>query len=581
MVSKIRTLVQLLTDKILFSIKRFPEAAGMATATVTVLIVMNHWRAPKETVELLTRMAMTLALGFPITLALRVLAEQETKWGKKLSTLLLPLTLGILVMYFTCLLRELSPLTISRYIAYSLACYLAFLFIPYLSNRQHFELYVLDLFVKFCVTYLYAATLFLGLAAILLTINLLFAVQLSDKLYLDLWLLCAGLFAPVCFLGEIPERSRTLAPEQYPYVLKVLFVQILIPLLSVYTIILYAYFGKILITQTWPQGLVAHLVLWYALCGTLLIFILHPLRTRNGIAERFSQLFPWFILPLLGMMFIAMGKRIAAFGVTENRYYVLAAGVWVTGCMLYYCFSKRPRNVLLPVTLAVVAFLTVTGPWSSFSASRYSQHQRLVTLLTKYELLDDGAIVPRPHLSTEAKHEISSIIGYFRDHHSLQEINLLPDDFTIDDMEKVFGFAFTRSHPVGPDGREYFYYQLPDEERLIPLEGYEFFVDLTGIYKGIYWEQTINQKGFTVTYSGQEKILVISEDNKEVYRKNLADLLEAEWTTFESTGRWLIVDQNENLNLRYLIKHIQGWENRSTGELGIDGVGFYLFIKKR
>ncbi|NLW55714.1 MAG: DUF4153 domain-containing protein [Firmicutes bacterium] len=577
MVGKIRTLMQLLAGKILLSIKRFPEAAGMAAATVTLLIVINHWRAPKETVELLTRMAMTLALGFPITLALKVLTEQETRWSRKLPILLLPLALAILFAYFTCLLKELNTITISRYIAYSLICYLAFLFIPYLSNRKHFELYVLNLFIKFCAIYLYAATLFLGLAAILLTIKLLFAVQLSEKLYLDLWLLCAGLFAPVCFLGEIPEHSQTFEPEHYPYVLKVLFVHILIPLLSVYTIILYAYFGKILVTQTWPKGLVAHLVLWYALCGTLLIFILYPLRTRNGIAERFSKLFPWLILPLLAMMFVTMGKRIEAFGVTENRYYVLAAGVWVTGCMLYYCFSKRPRNLLLPVTLALIAFLTVTGPWSSFSVSRYSQNRRLVTLLTKYELWVDGAIAPQSHLSTEAKQEISSIIAYFRDHHSLKEISLLPDDFTIDDMEKVFGFAFTPQRRTGPDGREYFHYQLADKERLFPLEGYELFVDLTGIYS----EKTISQRGLTITYSGQEKILVIIEDNKEIYRKNLADLLKEERTAFESAGKWLFMDQNEKLKLRYLVKQVHGWEDPLTGELEIDWVGFYLFIKKR
>ncbi len=576
MVSKIRTLVQLLTDKIFLSIKRFSEAAGMAAATVTILMIMNHWRAPKETVDLLTRMAMTLAIGFPISLTLRILAEQETRWRSKLPAFLLPLTLAIQLIFFIFLLKELNPITISRYVAYSLVCYLAFLFIPYLSGRKHFELYVLDLFMKFCMTFLYAATLFLGLAAALLTINLLFAARISDKLYLDLWLLCAGLFAPLCFLGEIPARTQTFEPEHYPSVLRVLFVQILLPLLSVYTVILYAYFGKILLTKTWPQGLVAHLVLWYALCATLLIFILHPLRERHGSAERFAKYFPWFILPLLAMMFVAMGKRIAAFGVTENRYYVLAAGVWVTGCMLYFCFRRRPRNVLLPVTLAIVAFLTVTGPWSSFSVSRYSQNKRLESLLTKYGLLADGALVPRPQLSTEAKQEICSILAYFRNNHNLKEISLLPDDFTIDKMEEVFGFAFTPQGRIGPDGREYFYYQLADEDRLISLEDFEFLADLTQLYT----EKTISQKGLTLTYSSQKKMLVILENNKEIYKKNIADLIK-EQPAFESSGKWAIMDQNENLNLRYLFKQVHGWKDTLTGEEEIDEAGFYLFIKRK
>jgi len=57
------------------------------------------------------------------------------------------------------------------------------------------------------------------------------------------------------------------------------------------------------------------------------------------------------ILPLLAMMFIAMGIRINAYGITENRYFVLAAGLWVTGSMLYLIISKEPRNVYLPASL--------------------------------------------------------------------------------------------------------------------------------------------------------------------------------------------------------------------------------------
>jgi len=578
MVSKIMSLVQLLTHKILISIKRFPEAAGFAAATVTLLIVMNHWQAPKETVAVLTRMAMTLALGFPIALALKVFWEQNTRRYRKLKKLIFPLALVLLIAYFLCLLKEISQITISRYLAYSLACYLVFLFIPFLANHKHFELYVLDLFTKFCITYLYAATLYLGLAAILLTIKLLFAVQISDKLYFDLWLISAGIFAPVYFLGEVPERSRAFDPNNYPYVLKVLFVYILIPLLSVYTIILYAYFIKIIITQTWPIGLVAHLVLWFALCSTLLIFILHPLRKQNGIAEWFSKLCPWLILPLIAMMFVAMGKRIEAFGITENRYYVLAAGLWVTGCMLYYCFTKRPRNMLLPVSLSLMAFLAVTGPWSSFTVSKHSQNHRLVTLLSKYELLENDTIIPRPNLSGEAKREISSIIAYFRDNHNLQDISMLPEDFAINDMEEVFGFELTRDRNIRRDGHEYFHCQLTDEERLISLEGYEVFVDLTDVYT----EKTITQKEFyDITYSSQEKVLLITKDGRELYKRNLAALLKEEGTALESAPQPIIMDRNENLNLRYLIKQVRGWKDPTTGELDIDWLSFYLFIKRR
>ena len=95
---------------------------------------------------------------------------------------------------------------------------------------------------------------------------------MTFRLYFDFWLVIAGLLAPIYFLAEIPKHTRTYEPEHYPNVLQVLFVYILIPLFSVYTIILYAYFAKIISTQTWPIGLVGHLVLWYAVFSAILIF---------------------------------------------------------------------------------------------------------------------------------------------------------------------------------------------------------------------------------------------------------------------------------------------------------------------
>lgn len=579
MVGKIWTLIQLLTAKVANSLRRFPEAAAFLVGTVTLLILMTHWPAPEETIELLSKIAMTLALGFPLSLSFKVLLERYTPRRPKLRLMIIPVTLGLLILYFWLDLKTITQGTTIRYLAYNLALYLAFVFIPYLGRRQGFELYVLDLAIKFCVSYFYAVTLYIGIALTLFTIGQLFTVRVSENLYLDFWLISAGIFAPFYFLAEIPGADRSYERETYPPVLKVLFVYILIPIVTVYTIILYAYFAKIIFTQTWPVGLVAHLVLWFALLSSLLLFTLYPLRRQNVISNRFSQLFPWLILPLIGMMFVAMGKRVVAFGLTENRYYVLVAGLWVTGWILYYCFSKHPRNVLLPVSLAIVAVLSVNGPWSSFAVAKYSQNQRLVALLRKYELLEGTAIIPCPDLPYEGRREISAVIAYFKDNHSLREINLLPDDFELDDMEKIFGFEFTRGSRS--DTREYFYYQLAKEERILSLEGDEVFADLTQVYTD---EIKIGNELYTLTYSGRDQVLVISQDGRELYRKNVKDLLakelKAQELTLDSTPRLIITDQNDDVKLRYLFKQVRGHKNPLTEKLELAGFDFYLILEK-
>ncbi|HBQ86632.1 MAG TPA: DUF4153 domain-containing protein, partial [Syntrophomonas sp.] len=286
MIKRIPGLAQKLWHDFLGSIKRFPEAIIFAVTTVVLLIVMNHWQTSEQTTKLLTRLAMTLAFGFPIALSLNVLFEHNPQRRSK-PMIIFSLALVVLAAYFIFFLKEINPVSISRYIAYSLSSYLAFVFIPYLSHRKHFELSVIELLTRFCITFLYSATLFLGLSAILFTVDQLFAMGINSKPYFDLWLIMAGIFAPVFFLAKIPVPALDSEPDSYPKVLKALFLYILIPLLSVYTIILFTYFAKIIITQTWPIGLVSHLVLWYAVFSALLIFCLEPLSKQSRMAEQF------------------------------------------------------------------------------------------------------------------------------------------------------------------------------------------------------------------------------------------------------------------------------------------------------
>jgi hypothetical protein len=580
MARRIRALVQQLKAKAANSLQRFPEAAAFLVATVSLLIFLIHDPVLlEETAELLNRIAWTLALGFPLTLCFRELLERYAPHRPKMRGMILPVTLGLLILYFSLGLKEINLVTSTRYVAYSLTSYLAFIFIPYLGRHKDFEFYVLDLALKFCVSYFYAATLYIGIALTLFTIDQLFAVSVCAELYLDFWLICAGIFAPLYFLAEIPGSDRSYEQDTYPQVLKFLFVYILIPIVTVYTIILYTYFAKIIFTQTWPVGLVAHLVLWFALLSSLLLFILYPLRRENRASDKFSRIFPWLILPLIGMMFVAMGKRVAAFGLTENRYYVLLAGLWVTGWMLYYCFTKHRRNVLLPISLAVVAFLSVTGPWSSFAVAKYSQNQRLIGLLRKYELLKGSTIIPRPDLPLEGRQEISAILAYFNKNHSLKEIKLLPAAFELDDMENVFGFKYIRGGRS--NARGYFYYQMAEADRILSLEGDEVFVDLTRVYAN---EIQIGNDLYTLTYSGQNQVLVITREGRELYRKNVKDLLtndlQAQNLSVGSTPQLIITDQNEEVKLSYLFTEVRGFQDPLTEKYELTGFEFYLFIKK-
>jgi len=80
-------------------------------------------------------------------------------------------------------------------------------------------------------------------------------------------------------------------------------------------------------------------------------------------------------------------------------------------------------------------------------------------------------------------------------------------------------------------------------------------------------------------------VLVIAKDEQELYRKNIAILisnaLREQDTASKASQKQIITDQNENLDLCYLLKNVRGWKDPATGEFEIDWADFYLFVKER
>ena len=50
---------------------------------------------------------------------------------------------------------------------------------------------------------------------------------------------------------------------------RILVIYVIAPLLTAYTAVFYIYSLRILLNWGWPDGIVANMVLWYALIGTV------------------------------------------------------------------------------------------------------------------------------------------------------------------------------------------------------------------------------------------------------------------------------------------------------------------------
>lgn len=568
-----------LAIKLFTSLKRFPEAISLTTAVVIIHIFLHHLDrslANNDLRDTLVRVSMVLAIGVPLLLSLKLFFERKPSLPNPLKiTLYLGVTIG-LVLYYFCLLKDLTMVSSTRYTAYTLACYLIFFFIPYFYKRKNFELYCVQLLTNFAVTYFYAVVLYLGLAAILFTISKLFLVQMG-RVYFDIWLMVVGIFAPAYFLADVPHLKKEFQVAGYPKVLKILLLYIVVPLIIAYSAILYVYFAKIIITKTWPEGIVSHLVLWYSLISSVVFFFINPFRATIKWIAKFLSLIPKFMLPLLAMMFVAMGLRIQSYGITENRYFVMVAGLWVTGLLLYYLFSKKVNNIILPISLALVAALSVTGPWSSYSISKLSQNNRFAAILTKYDMIRDDLVVkPERQLPKAAKAELVSVLSYFERFHSLAELKYLPQGFKLSQMPKIFGFEVKQEDLNHRDYKAYFNYEFPDNQ-LVNIAGFDYFVNIP--HSDI--TKTELGKKMTITYTLETDILKVLVRGKEIYSQKVSDLITPllNKETAPNQTSLSFPDENNQLKVLYVCNSISGQKNPFTEENEINYLNFFVFIK--
>lgn len=488
------------------TLRRFWSSIALSIAlTVTVIFNINRQGAFLQ--ENLTKVSLSLLAGILISWCVILYLERKSQepntsssYRYNLIALAVSLALGGLLYL---MLNGLTFVTEVRHVAICASLFLLFLVIPNLRREKGFEMYLVRLFMQAVVAGIFAGVVFLGLGAAVFTVSSLFSLEVVYDVYLKLFVGVFGILGSFLFMSGIPELGEDISYDTYPKILKSLIVNVVIPLLLIYAAILLVYFAKILFTWQWPVGLVSNLVIWYALIGTGVFFFVQPLTQENRWAQMFSKYFPIVLIPLLAMMFVSMGIRVKYYGITESRYYVLLVGIWLLGSMLHLIFSKEKKNATLLLTLVVLVALSVVGPWSAFSVSKWSQNRRLESICAKYGMIQEGALVPQGEVSPEDKKEIAAILTYFERYHTLEDVRVLPDEFTLEAFEELFGFSYD---PYG-------------YARVIEIVGPEdasSFLDVTGYNYLFQFGSSVYREGPQVSLSQGDVSLEYDMDKESV-----------------------------------------------------------------
>ncbi len=445
---KIIALNYLVTNAI-SSLKRFPLVliSSIIAVCFSIYFIENSGNIDNNLFYI--NAILSASLGIPLFFSIGIIASKfnlNLKWNIALNCL------GVLIL---ALLYYSFPLDSTyqnisqpyiRYAIFNICIHLFVSFVPYFNNKQHngFWNYNKVLFLRFLLSFLYSIFLYLGIVLAIVSLNLLFNIDIHEKLYFELFIGIFGIFNTWFFISGIPTDLEKLEDlKEYPKGLKIFSQFVLLPLLILYLIILYAYASKIIFQWNWPKGLVSYLIIIVAVLGILNLLLIFPygkLEGNNWI-RKFSRAYYFILSPLVIMLFLAILMRTGDYGLTINRYLIITLGVWLSMVCIYFMIGKSNIK-FIPISLCIITIAISFGPWSVFKVSERSQVNRLRNLLIENKIIVNDKIVNEPQWKFDKKYilsgnnldlnenktsdslhnEIKSIIDYLDDHHGFQSI---------------------------------------------------------------------------------------------------------------------------------------------------------------
>lgn len=401
------------------------------------LLYLNRIESGDTSYSFIVKMAMCCYLALPLMTSLRCLTERmkQAPYVKEAVQLA---GIAILVVYYFSLPKqviEVPAFYIYRFLALITCFHLMASFLPFIGRNEAngFWNFNKSLFLRFLLSSLYTLVLFAGISIAIWAITELFKVTFYNKIYLDLFLLMSGIFNTWFFLSGVPADYTQLQDDKvYPKGLKIFTQYVLLPIVTIYLLILYGYLFKILFSASLPIGWVSNLILAFSVSGMLALLLVHPWQfmEENKWIRLYTRYYYFLLLPLIILMMLAIGRRISDYGITENRYLVAILAVWLLMICVYFIISKLRSIKFVPLSLAILSIIFCLGPLSAFNISLKSQLNHLRKELKQAGMLDDKN-PPRVHpndrsLKPELENAIGSRIVYICSNHGYQKLqNLL------------------------------------------------------------------------------------------------------------------------------------------------------------
>ncbi|MFT3753048.1 MAG: DUF4153 domain-containing protein [Paludibacter sp.] len=528
------------------------------------------------------------SLGIPFTVALTLFFEEFKILILNLVINLLAIVL--LLVYCFSLPDKFSTADISQLGVLGIVFILSAFVVSFLRRNSDVSFWEFSktFIIQLIISFIFSQVLMMGLSLAILSLKELFKVDIDPKVYGNLAVVCYGLFAPVYFLANVPAGAEKHKQEfTFDKFLKILGLYILLPILAVYTLILYVYLIQIVVKWELPEGWVSWLVSILALGGFLCMLILYPLRSNveNKIVAAFSKFFPIVLLPLLVLMTIGIFRRFDDYGFTINRAYVFLLNFWLYGISIYLFVTKSAHLKWIVISFVTIAFISSVGPWSVYEVTRRNMLNEIGQLLNESHLLKNGKVIDNSGykikindtLGTRLATKVEYVCMTFGSG-AMQRFYKEPiGNKSAWDVEKTLGINEMIPKSKNGNNVNYFNANVRNENHVVQIDSYKTFIRIN---KASDVEEIYKTKELSVLYKNNT-IMVKSLDGKA---KTLSIPL-AEKLNFiiraQNKENSFTVDEltQENENYKLIINHIVGFQKPGTAGITVTDLQVELFIK--
>ncbi|MCX7728698.1 MAG: DUF4153 domain-containing protein [Bacteroidia bacterium] len=611
---------------------RFPVTVLLGIVVTLTIIVMYHTsglEAPFGEIENYCRILIGCGLSIPVSIIISLLFEKyqaESSVGKNVVSMIV--TILLFVYAFWVPLDNYNP--IIQLSLFSILFHLLVSFILFIDkndNELAFWIFNKDLFIRYLVTIQFSFVIIMGLFFALLLVEILFGPGKMVAFYVYIYAMVGGVFQIWFFTAGVPKNFNAKVNEfTYPKILKILVQYILLPLLSIYIIILYVYGIKILLQWDLPRGWLAWFINVLSVFGVFAFLLLWPLRSveQNKWVQYFSKWFYVALLPLLVLLFVAIGKRISDYGFTVNRYFNLIIGIWLVFISVFNLITKNEKIKFIPLSLFVTLLLSMIGPWSYYSVSENSQVRILKEILEKNKILVNGKIQPltkSDSIPDTDKFQIYSVLRYLYTFHSLEPIQAYTNiklnnhvkliwntnnDTILDKIVQEWGMNDARVYysksktseedndNLNSNPTKYFYISenIDSIKTATCIDGYQYafnfrWNDFHSNIKYLLEKDTLefsfnkNTNTLNIILSNQSMIQFSIQEWLENILHN--KLMKNNSTDIQLESKLLIYDiQNNNASIRIFFKGISGSiEQYKTATIDQMEVSVYLSLKNK